>query len=197
VICRGGAARPAGRCSLPAFALLCLTVLSAMGQNAGLPAGSDSAQARTVVVVVPGNAAWTDTGLEVSAGDVFSFEAEGQITLQKGNPEAECGPDGYDLQTLQQPLTGRNLGSLIGKVVIAVTVTINEKTKEERQEETAELFYVGSKSRVEMPAKGRLFLGINENVIGDNGGEFRVTVSVPASDDGSAGGERRPTSSGR
>lgn len=178
-----GTARPVRRCGLPAFAILGLVVLSAMGQNVGPPAGPETAQARTVVVAVPGNAAWTDTGLEVSAGEAISFQAEGQITLQRGNPEAECGPDGYDLQTLQQPLTGRNLGSLIGKVVIAVTITVNEKTKEERQEETAEFFYVGSKSLVEMPAKGRLFLGINENVIGDNGGEFRVTVSAPPARD--------------
>jgi hypothetical protein len=30
-----------------------------------------------------------------------------------------------------------------------------------------------------MPAKGRLFLGINESVTGDNGGAFRVTVTAP------------------
>jgi hypothetical protein len=188
MICGRGAAGPACRRCLLAFAVLCWAALSAMGQNAGLPAGSDTAQARAVVVV-PGNAAWTDTGLEVSAGEAISFEAEGQITLQRGNPEAECGPDGYDLQTLQQPLTGRNLGSLIGKVVIAVTITVKEKTKEERQEETAEFFYVGSKSRVEMPAKGRLFLGINENVIGDNGGEFRVTISAPPAGDARSAGD--------
>jgi len=90
---------------------------------------------------------------------------------------------GYDLQTLQQVLTGRNLGSLIGKVVIGVTLLVDEQTKEERQEEAAVFFYVGAESRVEMPAKGRLFLGINENVIGDNAGEFRVTVTAPRARD--------------
>jgi hypothetical protein len=29
-----------------------------------------------------------------------------------------------------------------------------------------------------MPAKGRLYLGINENVVGDNSGEFKVTVTA-------------------
>lgn len=173
------AARLACRLRVLSFGALIMAPLSAVSQDAVAPAGPDQASVRTVVVTVAGNSAWTDTGIDVSAGDRVSFEAEGMISLQKGNPEAECGPDGYDLQTLQQPLTGKNLGALIGKVVIGVTVLVNEKTKEERREEAAELFYVGTKSRVEMPVKGRLFLGINENVIGDNEGEFRVTVMTP------------------
>lgn len=163
-----------------ALAVLGFALLAAAVWNAGGGPAPKLGHAANPVVVVPGNAAWTDTGLEVSAGDLVSFEAEGKITLQKGNPEAECGPDGYDLQTLQQPLTGRNLGALIGKVVIGVTILVNERTKEEKKQEAAELFYVGSKTRIEMPAKGRLYLGINENVLGDNGGEFRVTISTAA-----------------
>jgi hypothetical protein len=127
-------------------------------------------------IVVPGNAAWTDTGIEVIQGQEVEFAAEGTLSLQKGNPQADCGPDGYDLRTLQQPLTDRNLGALIGKVVIAVTVIKDKKTEQEKMDEAAEFFYVGASSRVEMPTKGRLFLGINEIVIGDNAGEFTVTV---------------------
>jgi hypothetical protein len=133
---------------------------------------------KLLFISVPGNTPWTDTGLEVISGQEISFEAEGKISLQRGNPEAECGPDGYDLQTVQQPISDRNLGALIGKVVISVTVAVNEKTKAEKKDEVAELFYVGSKSRVEMPVKGRLYLGINENVIGDNAGEYKVKISV-------------------
>lgn len=188
------ASRPGG----PAFACLALALPLAIFQDAGPSLVSKSGQAGAVVIVVAGDAAWTDTGLEVASGDMISFEAEGRVTLQKGNPEAECGPDGYDLQTLQQPLSGRNLGALIGKVVIGVTVLVNEKTKEERRQEAAELFYVGSKNRVEMPAKGRLFLGINENVIGDNAGEFRVTVTAPPEGEfRPARGSGRPISPGR
>lgn len=147
--------------------LICLLV-------SGLLAAAD--EIRTVVV--PGNAAWTDTGIEVIQGQAMEFAAQGKISLQKGNPQADCGPDGYDLRTLQQPLPDRNLGALIGKVVIAVTVIKDEKTGQEKIEEAAEFFYIGAGSRVEMPAKGRLFLGINELVIGDNAGEFTVTVAT-------------------
>jgi len=164
---------------LASLAVLVLGALAAIAQETAPLAGPEPDEARTVVIAVAGDDAWTDTGLEVASGDVISFRAEGKITLQKGNPEAECGPGGYDLQTLQQVITGRNLGSLIGKVVIGVTVLVDELTKEERREEAAVFFYVGAESRIEMPAKGRLFLGINENVIGDNAGEFRVTVTAP------------------
>jgi hypothetical protein len=134
---------------------------------------------KTLAIVVPGNAAWTDTGVDVAAGQEISFEAAGKISLQKGNPQADCGPEGYDLRTIQQPLPEGNLGALIGKVVIAVTVTKDEKTGMEKKDEVAQLFFIGSESRVEMPAKGRLYLGINENVIGDNGGEFKVAIAMP------------------
>jgi hypothetical protein len=147
------------------FTLVCLLV-------SRLFAAAD--EIRTVVV--PGNAAWTDTGIEVIQGQGIEFTAEGTLSLQRGNPQADCGPDGYDLRTIQQPLTDRNLGALIGKVVIGVTVIKDKKTGQEKTEEAAEFFYIGARSRVEMPAKGRLFLGINELVIGDNAGEFTVTV---------------------
>jgi hypothetical protein len=141
-----------------------------------LVSGLLMAAVETRTVVIPGNAAWTDTGIEVIQGQEVEFAAEGTLSLQKGNPQAECGPEGYDLRTLQQPLPDRNLGALIGKVVIAVTVIKDAKTGQEKTDEAAEFFYIGARSLVEMPAKGRLFLGINELVIGDNAGEFTVTV---------------------
>jgi hypothetical protein len=149
----------------------------------GLAILASASETRTIVV--PGSAAWTDSGMDVVRGQAISFEAEGTISLQKGNPQAGCGPDGYDLRTVQQPLPDRNIGALIGKVVIAVTVIKDPDTGKERSEEAAELFYIGAGCKVEMPAKGRLFLGINELVIGDNAGEFTVAIAT--------GGEEGPS----
>jgi len=140
-------------------------------------ATSPPAEEELLAVIVPGNLPWTDTGLEVVAGQELVFRAQGKISLQRGNPEAECGPDGYDLQTIQQPLPENNLGALIGKVVISVTITVDEKTGEEKRQEAAMTFFIGSGNLVEMPAGGRLYLGINENVTGDNSGEFKVTFA--------------------
>ncbi len=175
--------RAAGFVALSQAVLLCL-VFPATGDlwpslgsgaqgEAAFPPGEEQSQA----VVVPGNLPWTDTGLDVVRGQEFIIKAQGKISLQKGNPEAECGPDGYDLQTIQQPLPEKNLGALIGKVVISVTVIVNEKTGEEKRQEAAQTFFVGSGNLVEMPANGRLYLGINENVTGDNSGEFKVTIT--------------------
>lgn len=136
-----------------------------------------------MVVTVPGNLPWTDTGMDVIAGQEIVFKADGKISLQKGNPQAECGPDGYDLRTIQQPLPEKNLGALIGKVVISVSLFVDEKTGEEKREEVAQVFFVGSENLVEMPAKGRLFLGINESVSGDNAGEFKVTITAATKED--------------
>ncbi len=135
----------------------------------------------TLTIHVVGNVAWTDSGFDVVQGQEMAFEAEGRLSLQKGNPQAECGPDGYDLRTVQQPLTERNLGALIGKVVVSVTVIKDERTGEEKTEEVAELFFVGAKNRVAMPTTGRLYLGINELIGGDNAGEFTVSVETELS----------------
>jgi len=137
---------------------------------------AEHADQKSFVVAVPANAAWTDTGLEISEGQEIAFRAAGKITLQVGNPHAECGPSGYDLRTVQQPLQEENLGALIGKVVVSVAVTVDEETGEEKKEEIARVFFIGAERELEMPASGRLFLGINENVIGDNAGEFLVTI---------------------
>ena len=56
---------------------------------------------------------------------------------------------------------------------------IDEETGEEIRHEIIEKFYIGSADQVRMPISGRLFLGINENVVGDNSGEFEVIIYLP------------------
>jgi len=130
-------------------------------------------------VTVMGNKDWTDTGIEVYEGQEISFQAFGTIYLQKGNP-ARCSPDGYDLRTMQQPFPDRNIGSLIGKVAVLISMEVDEESGKETRYEIKEKFFIGAESRMRMPISGRLFLGINENLVGDNDGAFSVSiVSVP------------------
>ena len=128
-------------------------------------------------ITVISNEGWVDSGISVFEDDEIYFQAAGVISLQRGNPIAYCGPNGYDLKTVQQPIRDRNIGALIGKVVKLISIEIDEETKEEIRHEQVEYFYIGSERRVAMPISGRLFLGINENVVGDNSGSFRVTLS--------------------
>jgi hypothetical protein len=119
---------------------------------------------------------WTDTGLDVYEGQELYFRAGGQISLQKGNPVTYCGPDGYNYQSTQQPLQDKNIGALIGRVYLLVSVEVDEETGEEIRNELEEIFYIGSANRVVMPMNGRLHLGINENLVVDNQGVFTVIV---------------------
>jgi hypothetical protein len=119
---------------------------------------------------------WTDTGLDVVEGQEIIFRAVGQISLQKGNPVTYCGPDGYNYQSLQQPLQDQNIGALIGKVYFLISLEVDEETGEEIRNEKEEIFYIGSSNRITMPMDGRLYLGINENLVVDNDGVFNVLI---------------------
>ena len=127
---------------------------------------------------VLGNLDWTDTGLDVKEGQEILFDASGQIILQEGNPIAHCGPEGYPLQDLHQPFTDQNKGALIGRVVWLISVEMDEEKEGDIRHEIVEKFFVGPKNTVMMPLNGRLYLGINENVVGDNSGEFEVNIRI-------------------
>jgi len=137
--------------------------------------------AEVLTIYVPGNVGWTDTGLEVDIDQEIYFRASGGISLQKGNPLAYCGPDGYNLKTMQQPIADEKIGALIGKVVKLISIEIDEETEEEIRNEIERYFYIGSENGVKMEIDGRLFLGINENIVGDNSGEFQVTILIEKS----------------
>jgi hypothetical protein len=79
---------------------------------------------------------------------------------------------------MQQPLKDFNIGALIGRIVFLVSVEIDEETKEEIRNEIIETFYIGSNRTVVMPIKGRLYLGINESLVGDNLGRFEVSLDI-------------------
>jgi hypothetical protein len=127
-------------------------------------------------MVVSGSSTWTDTGLDVEEGQQIFVKGTGGISLQRGNPTAFCGPEGKNLQTAQQPLPDKNIGALVGRVVRLISVSIDPATKKETRNELIEVFYIGSESRVLIPIRGRLFLGINENIAGDNSGEFNASI---------------------
>ena len=128
-------------------------------------------------LIVRGDVEWTDTGIDVLQDDELQITATGGISLQRGNPTAYCGPDGYNMQTAQQPIPGKNIGALVGRVVRLISVSRDPESNKEIRDELIEVFFVGSKARVLMPIAGRVFLGPNENVVGDNSGSYRVTIA--------------------
>jgi hypothetical protein len=143
--------------------------------------GRQMESGRVYRLTVASNTQWTDTGYDVQQSQEIHFRASGGISLQVGNPMAYCGPDGYDLKTLQQPLQDNNIGAVIGKVVLLISIEIDEETGEETRNEMEELFYIGLEQKVSMPLNGRLFLGINENVVEDNSGQYTVDIRLTPS----------------
>ncbi len=127
-------------------------------------------------VTVAANQAWTDSGLDVLKGQEFYFLAEGTISLQKDNPIADCGPEGLSMKTRQQPVPDQNLGALIGKILEKVEVITDKQTGEKTQKEVGQEFFIGKENKIALPIDGRLLLGINELVVGDNTGHFEVTL---------------------
>jgi hypothetical protein len=63
-------------------------------------------------------------------------------------------------RALDAPLTRAAAGALIARVG------------------NSSIFAVGNRRQVRAPASGRLYLGVNDDYLADNSGEFRVMVDV-------------------
>ncbi len=118
-----------------------------------------------VSVVVPGTDQWTDTGIDLSIDDTVLIEAGGEITPSTADVPLH-GPDGvpdrpsarqYNVEGLEEA----NHNSLIGRIG-----------------EDGAPFPVGSQLQSEADTDGRLFLGINDVDVANNGGEFTATITV-------------------
>jgi hypothetical protein len=110
-------------------------------------------------VSVPGNQAWTDTGLEVRDGDRITFGATGQIRLS-ANRTHIAGPGGAGaIRSPNYPVPAVPAGALIGRVGDGAP------------------FLIGlGRTAIAMPTSGRLYLGINDDDVRDNSGSFEVRI---------------------
>jgi hypothetical protein len=117
------------------------------------------ANGRTIQVIA--NKQWTDTGIDVNAGDRVVFQGSGEITIGR-SPGQTASVDGNgSFRSAQYPDPNAPGGALIGKVG-----------------NNGKPFGIGSQSQpLPMPASGRLYLGVNDNEIGDNSGAFSVVVA--------------------
>jgi hypothetical protein len=110
-------------------------------------------------IAVVGNRQWTPTGLTVRQGEVIMFETTGQVQLST-DPKDVAGPAGALSQrkAAGSPLPQNFAGALIGRVGNGAP------------------FPIGDQRQVTMPSNGQLFLGINDDVVDDNQGGFRVNL---------------------
>jgi hypothetical protein len=109
-------------------------------------------------VTVSARQAWTPTGITVRGGEWITFRADGEIRI--GGPDDRTTASGVVAQRFdpRAPLPRTLAGALIGRVG------------------NSQPFGIGTENRIQAPASGQLFLGINESNLSDNDGEFRVTI---------------------
>lgn len=116
---------------------------------------------RTETVTVDAKRAFTDTGIDIAAGDRVTISATGTIFH---DPTGSTGPTGVaERRDLRQynVLDSENHGALIGRIG-----------------ESGAPFAVGSDFSSAALAPGRLFLGINDRGLDNNSGAFTATVTV-------------------
>ena len=117
--------------------------------------------ARTVVV--PANVAWTNTGLSVSRGQWLRFEPSGEIRLSFNGDDMATAAGAKSFRFAEKSqIPTIPVGALIGRVGNGKSFSIGDTT-----------------NAFQMPADGRLFLGVNDDHMPDNSGNFVVKVWEP------------------
>ncbi len=110
-------------------------------------------------IAVRGNQAWTPTGITVRKGERLNFSATGELILSAdANDKASAAGAMSQRKSASAPLPDNFAGALIARVG------------------NSEPFPIGAQQTVTMPADGQLFLGINDDHVGDNQGGYRVTI---------------------
>ncbi len=108
-------------------------------------------------VMVSASNAWSDSGVDVRAGQTIFFEAEGRVRWGRDRQDGPAG-ERNSPSNPNRPMGNRNAAALIGKI-------------------GNDLFFIGDDAGpIRMRSSGRLYLGINDDVLTDNSWNFRVVV---------------------
>ena len=109
-------------------------------------------------VTVRADTPWTDTGIVLRAGESFRLDANGLVNWGPGRSDGPAGELGSPYNG-NRPMPNRAGGALIGRVG------------------NGEPFFVGpGQTSFRASTSGRLYLGVNDDYLGDNTGSFRVFV---------------------
>lgn len=120
--------------------------------SGGRPSGMRERQ-----TIVSADVAWNDAGIDVRAGQTIYFEATGQVRWGKDRRDGPAG-ERNSPNNPNRPMGNRNAAALIGKI-------------------GNDMFFIGDETGpVRVRNSGRLYLGVNDDVLTDNSGNFRVVV---------------------
>jgi hypothetical protein len=123
--------------------------------SGGIPRGM-----RERSVTVASANAWTDTGIEVRGGQPLYFQATGEWRWGSNRRDGAQGENNSPVNR-NRPLPDRPAAALIGRIG-----------------DGNDIFFVGADAGpYRARSSGRLYLGINDDVLTDNAGNLRVIVS--------------------
>lgn len=114
---------------------------------------------RERTVSVSAGTPWTDTGIVVRPGQAIYLNASGQVRWGRDRRD---GPQGERNSPFNagRPIPNRPAAALIGSVG-----------------DPSDVFFIGAETGpIRMRQGGRLLLGINDEVLQDNSGAFRVVL---------------------
>jgi Ca2+-binding EF-hand superfamily protein len=127
----------------------------------GSPAtASRAGTAGTRSVRVDPKLRWNDAGIDVRAGDVITFKATGTIQMSTGGGEDIATPAGSTTgrRASEAPILNQPAGALIARIGGVGPI------------------FVGDRVEITAPATGRLYLGVNDDFLVDNSGQFTVVI---------------------
>lgn len=123
--------------------------------------GAVTGTAGTQTVRVNSQVRWTDTGITVRAGDVITFSTQGQVQLSDNAQDMASSAGSLSGRTAADaPISGVLAGALIGRIGNYNAIAI------------------GNQGTITAPVSGRLYLGVNDDHLPDNRGEFTVQVGM-------------------
>ena len=112
------------------------------------------------VIVVDAAERWVDTGIDLHAGESVTIHTEGMVRLsENGNDTSSAA--GATRRAVNAPLPNHPAGALIARVGNGAPIFLGDNTATRN-----------------VTSGGRLYLGVNDDHLGDNSGHFRVTVTV-------------------
>ena len=120
---------------------------------------SDRSRSNVDGVVVDARQRWTETGIMLRRGDMIRIQADGVIRLSD-NGQDEAVPSGArsGRRAPSAPLPSRIAGALIARVGNSAPI------------------FIGANTTFRAPSDGQLMLGVNDDYLEDNSGEFRVKI---------------------
>lgn len=119
--------------------------------------------ARTQAVRVPSVNRWSDSRIDVRAGEIITITATGSIQLSdNGQDTATSAGSASGRRAPDAPILNQPAGALLAAI------------------DNYGPIFIGGQRSVRAPVSGRLYFGVNDDHLADNRGEFTVNVSVAA-----------------